>query len=569
MNPSAVLNDSDTGWHIRTGDYILSTGKVPMTDLYSHTMEGKPWFAWEWLAEVFMSLVHKVAGLNGVVFWANLTFAVTFTLLFAWMVKRGGNLLAALVLSRLAGFAAALHWLARPHLFTMILVLVWYIVLEEVQAQGRTSSIARKARWLLPLMIAVWSNLHGAFVIGEILLWIYCLGNFLTYLVSNDGQQRAEAGGLARFFGWVSVACLLATLLNPYGVRLHLHIIQSFLTSSGWLHAITEHGSPNFHMGVVRCFEALLLAGLVVFSVSWKRLSFIELGLLGFWTHMGLYSVRHIPLYVIVVVPILVRHCTIVLEAGETDRKVQSWVQKVAAAINRYSQNLVQIEKRFDTASYAKFAVLVMIGLCLNGGRVGSHRLLDFNFDESRFPIKASEFVERQDLKGNLFTSDLWAGYLIYRDPRRYKVFFDGRSDMYGESFVKEYSDLSALNFNWKDVLAKYRIAWMMVPANSSLATVLGESPEWESAYSDSIARVFTRRGETGSEKVGSFDHRSPMGTDASWQFPRSTGASHGFDCLWGTLRVQTLQTASRTIPTDILLWPARRSSKMMGNSSA
>ena len=237
-------------------------------------------------------------------------------------------------------------------------------------------------------------------MIGEILLWIYCLGNFLTYLVSNDTKQRAEASGLARFFGWVSVSCLLATLLNPYGVRLHLHIIQSFLTSSGWLHSITEHGSPDFHMGVVRCFEALLLAGLVVFSVSWKRLTFIELGLLTFWTHMGLYSVRHIPLYVLVVVPILVRHCTIVLEGGETDQKAQSWIQKVAAGINRYSQNLMQIERRFDTASYAKVAVLVMIGLCLNGGRLGGHQLLDFHFDENRFPIKSLRVCRAGESQG-------------------------------------------------------------------------------------------------------------------------------------------------------------------------
>ncbi len=520
VNPSAVLNDSDTGWHIRTGDYILSTGKVPTTDLYSHTMEGKPWFAWEWLAEVIMALLHRVAGLNGVVFWANLTFAVTFTLLFAWTVKRGGNLLAALVLSRLAGFAAAIHWLARPHLFTMILVLVWYIVLEEVQSRGSMSSMARKARWLLPLMIVVWANLHGAFVIGEILLWIYCLGNFLTYLVSNDTKQRAEASGLARFFGWVSVSCLLATLLNPYGVRLHLHIIESFITSSGWLHNIIEHGSPDFHLGAVRCFEALLLAGLVIFSVSWKRLTFVELGLLVFWTHLALYSVRHIPLYVLVVVPILVRHCTMVLENGEVDPKAQSWIQKVAKAINRYSQRLVQIEKRFDTASPSKVAVLLMIGVCLNGGRIGTHQLLDFRFDEKRFPVRASEFVERQNLQGNLFTSDLWAGYLIYRNPPRYKVFFDGRSDMYGESFIKEYLDLSALNYNWKDVLKKYRIAWILVPSDSSLATVLGESPEWELAYSDSIAKVFTRRGKPWSERVGFFDHRSPMGANASAAVP-------------------------------------------------
>ena len=268
-------------------------------------------------------------------------------------------------------------------------------------------------------------------------------------------------------------------------MRLHLHIIDSFITSSGWLHNIIEHGSPDFHLGAVRCFEALLLAGLVIFSVSWKRLTFVELGLLIFWTHLALYSVRHIPLYVLVVVPILVRHCTMVLENGEVDPTAQSWIQKVAKGINRYSQKLVQIEKRFDTALYTKVAVLVMIGLCLNGGRLGGHQLLDFRFDENRFPVRASEFVERQNLQGNLFTSDLWAGYLIYRNPRRYKVFFDGRSDMYGESFMKEYLDLSALNYNWKDVLKKYRIAWILVPADSSLATVLGETAEWKLAYHD------------------------------------------------------------------------------------
>ena len=73
-------------------------------------------------------------------------------------------------------------------------------------------------------------------------------------------------------------------------------------------------------------------------------------------------------------------------------------------------------------------------------GGSGAISCLIFILTKTDFPSRASEFVERQNLKGNLFTSDLWGGYLIYRNPRRYKVFFDGRSDMYGESFVKEYS---------------------------------------------------------------------------------------------------------------------------------
>ena len=62
-----LLTDSDTGWHIRTGEWILSNGRVPAVDIFSFTKPGSPWFAWEWLSDVLMAAVHHVAGLRGIV----------------------------------------------------------------------------------------------------------------------------------------------------------------------------------------------------------------------------------------------------------------------------------------------------------------------------------------------------------------------------------------------------------------------------------------------------------------------------------------------------------------------
>src|SRR2546421_2836447 len=69
---SVLLADGDAGWHIRTGDYILATRSVPVRDLFSFSKAGQPWFAWEWLADVIFSALHRARGLKGLVAGAGL-----------------------------------------------------------------------------------------------------------------------------------------------------------------------------------------------------------------------------------------------------------------------------------------------------------------------------------------------------------------------------------------------------------------------------------------------------------------------------------------------------------------
>src|SRR5262245_51402617 len=77
-----LLFDGDTGWHIRTGEWILAHGRVPYQDLFSFTKPGQPWFAWEWLWDVMFAGLHAYGGLAAVALASLLVLCVTFALLF-------------------------------------------------------------------------------------------------------------------------------------------------------------------------------------------------------------------------------------------------------------------------------------------------------------------------------------------------------------------------------------------------------------------------------------------------------------------------------------------------------
>src|SRR5215472_11100064 len=59
-----LLSDCDAGWHIRTGEWILSHHVAPARDLFSYSKAGAPWFAWEWLSDLIMAELNTIGGLR-------------------------------------------------------------------------------------------------------------------------------------------------------------------------------------------------------------------------------------------------------------------------------------------------------------------------------------------------------------------------------------------------------------------------------------------------------------------------------------------------------------------------
>ena len=291
-----LLADADVGWHIRTGEWILDHHAVPHHDLYSFSKPEAPWYAWEWGSDVIFGALHRAAGLKGVVLLAGVLIA-----LFAWtllrrMVGGGVHLLWAMVVSLLGVGAASIHFLARPHMFTLLFlsIAVWMIDIDRRQPSAKS---ARNLWSLVPLTL-VWTNLHGGFLALIAVLGLAAVGSAVeAWLGGRDFKQALRYLALA-------ASCAAVSLVNPYGYKLHTHVAE-YLRSDWIRNTIQEFQSPVFRNENILQFEALMLIGLIAAGLLFRRKRFVEGLWIVYFAHMSLGSVRHVPIFVTVCAPVI------------------------------------------------------------------------------------------------------------------------------------------------------------------------------------------------------------------------------------------------------------------------
>src|SRR6185437_10795154 len=278
------------GWHIRTGEWILSHRAIPTKDFFSFTKPGHPRFAWEWGWDLLFGSIHKFWGLEGVAFVNVLILGIFAVLLYKLALRVSGNELASFFVTAIAVCASSVHWLARPHLLSWLLFLLFLHLIRDLQ-EGR-----RRPLYLMPVIAAIWANVHPSFFLSLLLLLLTASEEALQLFI--DGATWAAVYKKCRPFLWAMASCLLATLLNPYSWRLHRHILE--VLNSGIVNGIQEYQTLNFHLAPAGFFECMLLLG--VTSVLWHlqtRTIDSTLSVL-FWAHMALIAGRSVPLFVIV-----------------------------------------------------------------------------------------------------------------------------------------------------------------------------------------------------------------------------------------------------------------------------
>ncbi len=479
---TALLYDGDTGWHLVTGENILKTFKIPFHDPYSHTLANTEWTAHEWLAEVIFATIHKWMGLSGVVVFSAILIALTFFFLYRFIVYRKVNPMIAVFFTAIGAWASSLHWLARPHIFSFLLTLAFFIILELYQRE--------QLNYLkyLPILMLIWVNLHGGYIFGLMLVLLYAAGNLILLLTIPE--RREEAKKSFKSLGFIFGITLLATFFNPQGPAIlyfPFHLVgRQFIMDN-----VAEWLSPNFHHHKV--FEFVLLFSLAVLIFTKRKPDIFESLLALLLIHMSLFSARYIPLMMLIVTPIVaIRFAEVIddLLGYLTSFKLISELQEI---FKKISANITSLEGRFNKHLWVYIGIVVCLAIGLNGGRLGKQQLLDYQHDKTRFPVEALEFAVANQITGNMFNNDSWGGYIIYKSYPQFKVFMDGRSDMYGVPLLKEYVKIASAQVGYEEILDKYDVSWIMFNGNSPICQLLVAGGKWTLIYADTTANILVK----------------------------------------------------------------------------
>lgn len=467
--------DGDLGRHLTIGAYILDQRIIPTQDIFSHTMAGSPMVPHEWLSEVFFALAFRWLGFNGVVLLAAFVIALAISVIYRQAYAQSHMLVLSAILTILAAAASSLHWLVRPHLFTFLLLPFWVAGLERIR-NGKM-----RAWWIMPMMMWLWANLHGAFIAG-FTVWLIELAGFAWDRFFQNPEQDFAPGYL-KYMLFIGGSSILASLINPAGIHLWQTSI-GYLQNDYLVGHTMEYLSPDFHEISTWPFLLMLIAAILILGIRRNRIPAVHLFLVAAWAGMGLISARNIPLFAVISTPIL---------AGAAS----TWIKQEPRCIRFWSfENKLRVVEKTLRGGLWPVAAVVILVVMVQSGLPNSSPNMPNAYDPKVFPVQAANWLEDHPQKGDVFNYFPWGGYLLYRSWPTTRVFIDGQTDFYGEALTRKYETVLTLSDGWQDVLAEYHIQWILMPTSSELVQTLSTETAWKVEYQDETAAVLVRRNE-------------------------------------------------------------------------
>src|SRR5882724_377557 len=459
------ISDGDFWFHLKTGEYIIRTGMIPRTDLFSFTNYGRPWIAHGWLSGVVFYVLYSRLGFNALIFIFALLVALAFSIVF----RRSDSH------PFIAGFATLLGvWTVlptvgvRPRVFTLLLSSVFLAILTRYARSGT----GRAIWWLVPLM-ALWANLHGGYLIGLALIALTVVGIPLDAWAAGEKVQALWPR--LRTLAIVMVGCVLAALLNPYGLRIYTFPI-GVLLSPVFQGVVVDWLSPDFHQPESLPLLLLILLTIAALALSPKRVRPSELLFFLAALYATLKSQRHLVLLVLVAVPLLADH-------------LQNWLGSTS-----FGKSFGQPASPEATARQPiLLSLLLLLPLVIFAVKLKSTLYAPPRQELVEVPLKAVDYLKENQITGNTFTDpNIWGGYVIWTLPNN-PVYIDGR-DVYTEAFVREYVEIVSGQADWRGPFDRYSVRMAIVTPKSLLVRGLKESTAWQQVFQDDMAVVFVRR---------------------------------------------------------------------------
>lgn len=456
----AAVSDPDVWWHLRTGEWIVQHRAVPRTDPFSAYAAGKPWQAYSWLFELLVFKCFERLGLGGLVAYTTAMVLAITTAIYHLIRRLQPDFSASALLTLVAGISLMRLFTPRPWLFSILFFTLQLDILMHVRRTGKT----RELLWL-PVIYALWANVHIQLIDG-LLVFALALGE----AVLARWWKSARTLSSPAWLGGIFIACVLATLVNPYGWRIY-QVAYSLATEPGVLNSISELAPIPFRMWPDFCVLFLALgaaAGLAAPAADkegeWpRRFPIFEMALLAFAAVVSFRSGRDL------------------------------WVMVIAAAAiiaQQFSGRKQHRPTAVFTLPIAVAGVAVILFAGVRTMHINNVRLHDQLAKD--LPVHAVEVVKQQGYRGPLFNDYGWGGYLIW-DPRM-PVSIDGRAGLDGEKRIQRSLATWGGEPDWASDPDLASAGLVIASVKEPLTQLLRTDSRFQLAYEDKVAAVFIAR---------------------------------------------------------------------------
>ena len=461
LGPRMLNMDGDLPKHLTIGKYIAQGHLPPINDIFSYTRFGAPFAPHKWLSGVLFYLSYLLLAERGIVILTSACLALTFTLLYADGVSRARLRLPLLLVVLWGAAISSLHWIARPHIFTMLLLAVW-LILNEKLASGEKIRL-----WYFPAVMLLWNNIHGEFISG-FLVTLACLGGWMWEFLFHREAINLETG---KRIGLALGLSALVTALNPVSLRAW-STVTSWMGNDYLMSRTQETVPPDFQQGALSILLAMIAFSMVVAAAGRNRLPARMLFLLAGFTAMVLLSARNVHLYGVVIPFALARPLGGSREAPLLKR-VEDWFERIESGARGILWPVVTV-----------LAGIILLAATPLGGSQ--------KFSPRYFPVQAVEWLKSNPQEGNVFNPFDWGGYISFELYPGTLVFVDSQGDVYGEAFLREYEQVVTRAPGWRDTLKKYDVRWAILPVEWRLfAALAGDG--WMEVYRDDTAVILVR----------------------------------------------------------------------------
>ncbi len=473
------VTEPDFGWHLRAGLDMLGQGwAISRLDPYSHTMPDWVWIEHAWLTDVFMAVSYRGFGLLGVIVLFGIVAAG------AWLIASSAAKCVAtyrLIATALSLWVSLPFLGARTQMVTLLGLAVVVFLLE------RFGGGDRRVLWAIPPLFLLWANLHGGFTAGLFLLCLVVMASLLLRAgcawwpsLAEHLDEQVSSWVQLRHLALATGVAAVATLVNPYGWKLHGEIFDS-LSNQFMLEFLQEWQPVSLVTYAGRSY-AIYLIGLGFAMLLWYRR--IEPVRWVVWASFLVVSLRHlrnVPVFLIVSLPLF----THLIQSGAA--RLSCWIQP----------NFRQ-------------ARIGLLGLTLLGGLflvwLGPDHIQHIAqaglqpekyYTETSYPIEAIQWVRvhRDQVGHRLFNEYAHGGFLLWWLPGE-KIFIDGRMPAWriGDRWiVNDYAAVALTDPPMLTVFDKYAVDWAIVRRDTVLDRTLAHQTMWTRAYDDAKVAIYVR----------------------------------------------------------------------------